>query len=276
MRWLAGPLAATLLAVPKVASGPELLLHAASTRQAAAYSAEQLVAVWNGAHTRTAFVRVQHDPSVGTRLVYRSPGHQRLWVIWHMADRTLEYQPRTREGRSYPAEAPRVDVQQQLSWLARNYQVRWAPGHTLGRSVFRVRILPLHPGRSRVEFHVDAQTASSSRTERVSADGRGRELSVFLNFIPHPVGWMRTWGPPRDLNLHEEPFPRRVDADQAQAHLGRPLPNLQLPAGFSPLPGLFLDGPDGPVRRMLLRWPDHAGDVRPEHTAPSPAPLPSR
>ncbi len=276
------PLPAALLLVslglplrPAAAQAPplELLLRAAVAQEQVAYSAEQLVATWEGQQAHLALAHVQHDPAVGTRLVYRSlSGGQNRRVVWHAADRTLEYDPHTRRGRVYRAYRPQVSARQQLAWLARNYSVSSAPSRLLGRQTERLRIVPRQAGRPTATVHVDVRTGVILRSERTSADGAAREFSSFLNFTPRPVGWMRFRKLPADLQLREEPPPRPATLQQLRSVFEQALPDVQLPEGFSPVTAFLLEDGGTTVRRaysdglttLVVSW-------RPQASGPPPA-----
>lgn len=264
-----------LLVRPTVAQAPsfDLLLRAAVAHDRVAYSAEQLVATWEGQQPHVALAHVQHDPAVGTRLVYRplSGGHDRQ-VVWHTADRTLEYDPHTRRGRAYPAYRLQVSPAQQLAWLARNYSVTSAPSHLLGRQTARLRIVPRQPGRPTATVHVDVHTGLILRSERTSADGAARQFSSFVTFTPRPVGWMRSRKVPADLQLRSEPTPRTATLQHLTSVFGQRPPAVQLPDGFSPVTALLLEDRGTMVRRaysdglttLVVSW-------RPQAAASPPA-----
>jgi hypothetical protein len=251
MRWLVVPALFVLLAVPAPAAVPDPLLRAATARDRVAYSGEQLLATWDARGAHVAWVHVQHDPATGTRLVYRVDAEaNRRRVVWHLPQRTVEYELRTRSGRWYRADQPEVSAQTQLSWLLQNYEVATSPSQALGRPALRLRILPRHPGRPRADLRVDAGTGVVLRSERVSPDGRTRELVAFVNFNPRPVGWMRSWRLPADLTLRQEPSPQPATVQQITERLGRRPPDLQLPPGFFPLTGYLLEPASPTVRRL--------------------------
>jgi len=276
------PLAAAVLLVflglvvrPAAAQAPslELLLRAAVAQERVAYSAEQLLATWEGQQPHLALAHVQHDPAVGTRLVYRPlSGGQDRRVVWHTADRTLEYDPHTRRGRVYPAYRPQVSARQQVAWLTRNYSVSSAPSRLLGRQTQRLRMVPRQPGRPTVTVHVDVHTGVILRSERTSAGGAAREFSAFLSFTPRPVGWMRSQKLPADLQLRSEPPSRTATLQQVTSAFGRRLPEVQLPDGFSPVTAFLLEDRGTTVRRaysdglttLVVSW-------RPQASASPPA-----
>ncbi|GBD28131.1 hypothetical protein HRbin31_00143 [bacterium HR31] len=249
-RWLWGTVLAVLLSAPGRAGGLEVVARAASARRQAAYAAEQLLVVWEGERAHSAFVHVQHDPAVGTRLSYRPVGSGSRRVVWHVRDRTVEYDPRTRAGRSYRNDPVRASPQAQLSWLERNYALTWSPTRVLGRDAVHVRVTPRRPGRPRADLRVDRRTGVILRSERVSPDGRNRELAVFLNFVPQQAGWMRSVRMPDDLHLTQEPAAQAVTESEAAARLGQPLPVVWLPPDFSPLTEFLVDGRTGVARRL--------------------------
>ncbi|MFN3285301.1 MAG: sigma-E factor regulatory protein RseB domain-containing protein [bacterium] len=263
-----------LLVRPAAAQAPslELLLRAAVAHERVAYSAEQLLATWEGQQPHLALAHVQHDPAVGTRLVYRplSGGHDRR-VVWHTSDRTLEYDPHTRRGRVYPAYRPQVSARQQVAWLMRNYSVSSAPSRLLGRQTQRLKMVPRQPGRPTATVHVDVHTGVILRSERTSADGGAREFSSFVNFTPRPVGWMRSRKLPEDLQLRREPPPRTATLQEVTSAFGRHLPDVQLPDGFSPVTAFLVEDRGTTVRRaysdglttLVVSWTPQAAAAPP-------------
>jgi negative regulator of sigma E activity len=250
VKWVATAFLAALLAAPGQERTPEVLARAVAARGQAAYAGEQLVAVWDGDRAYTALVHVQHDPAGTTRLVYRGPGSGTRRVVWHVGDRTVEYDPHTRRGRAYRSYEPPVPSQAQLAWLARNYSLTSTPVQVLGRPAVHVRVTPKRPGRPRADLRVDSRTGVVLRSERVSPDGKHRELSAFLSFVPRPVGWMRWFRVPQNLQLEQEPLLQRAREEEVVSRLGRPLPAVWLPSDFLPLTDFLLDPRTGVARRL--------------------------
>jgi len=251
VRWLVAPALLMSLAGPAPAAAPDVLSRAAAVREQVAYSGEQVLVAWDGGRAQVAWVHVQHDPAVGTRLVYRTgPDPHGRRVVWQLPDRTVEYEVRSRSGRVYLPHPVRLSARAQLDRLFRNYEVTTTPSHALGRSAVRVRIRPRYPGRPRADLRVDAQTGVILRSDRLSADGRSRELAAFVSFVPRPVGWMRGWRVPEGLRLRSEPALQPATPEQAAARLGRRPPEVALPAGFLPITDYLLDPSGGSVRRL--------------------------
>lgn len=251
MRWAAGTILFLALASPAPAAAPELLVRAAAARERAAYSGEQIVATWEGGRAHVAWVHVQHDPEVGTRLVYRTgAAGDRRRVVWQLPDRTVEYDAWSRTGRVYRPPPVRLSARSQLDRLLENYHVTTTSSQALGRPALRVRIRARYPGRPRADLRVDAQTGVILRSERVSADGRSREVAAFVNFARRPEGWMRAWRIPEDLHLQREPPLQPVTPEQVAVRFGRRLPQVLLPVGFVPATDYLLDPLRPAVRRL--------------------------
>lgn len=239
----------TAVSSPTPTAVTDLLARLTAARQRVAYSGEQLVVTSAQGRTHVALVRVEHDPAAGTRLSYRplTGGGQRRVVI-HTPSRTVEYEPRTRRGRTYRPYDLGVPLSQHVDRVLQNYTLSTHPSRALGRPAVRIRVWPRLAGRPRADLRVDLQTGVVLRSERISADGRAREFSAFLTFTPRPVGWMGRIQLPRDLRLQHELPPELMPADRLERLFGEPLPAFRPPAGFQPSTEFLLDR-SGPVVR---------------------------
>ncbi|MER3455934.1 MAG: hypothetical protein C4304_03415 [candidate division GAL15 bacterium] len=224
------------------AAAPEVLDRVSFADQQVAYSGEQLVTTWEEKLPQAFWVHVQHDPAVGTRLVIRSAAGAHRQVVWHTPHHVLQYDARTRQGRVYRFSHGRVSRRTQVTWLQRNYFLTASPTQLLGRPALRLHLTPRHPGRPRADLRVDTETGVVLRSERISPDGRSRELATFVRFAVRPVGWMRPSRPPADLQLQREPPVRSVTLDEVAARWGRQPPEVWLPAGFYPMTPYLLEG----------------------------------
>jgi negative regulator of sigma E activity len=238
------------LATPSEAAS-DLLVRITSSRQRVAYSGEQVVATAVEGGTRLVLARVDHDPTVGTRVAYRPlAGRGERRVVVHTPTQTVEYEPHTRRGRVYRSYDLDVPLTEHVDWLVRNYSVSSRPTRVLGRPAVRLRLLPKQAGRPRTDLRVDEQTGVILRSERVSADGRAREFTTFLSFSPRPTGWMRSLLVPADLQLWQEPTVEVASPEQVRRLFGHPLPEFHPPAGFQPVTAYLLDRAGPAVRRV--------------------------